>query len=67
MKAGAGKLALAKAPSTPLPDAVVARAKTGFGVPTRAWLETPETAQSASSKGLASRRWSRMVLEACGV
>ena len=67
MTAGAGKLALAKAPSTPLPDAVIARAKTGFSVPTRAWLETPETAQGASSKGLASRRWSRMVLEACGV
>ena len=65
MKAGAGKRALAQAPSTPLPGAVVTRAKTGFGVPTRAWLETPETDRGTSSKGLASRRWSHMVLEAC--
>ena len=65
MKAGAGKRALAQAPSTPLPGAVVTRAKTGFGVPTRAWLETPETDRGTSSKGLASRRWSHMVLKAC--
>ncbi|HEX2151376.1 MAG TPA: asparagine synthase (glutamine-hydrolyzing) [Stellaceae bacterium] len=66
MRAGAGKLALAKAPSTKLPDAVVARAKTGFGVPTGAWLETRETNRAGRSKGMASRRWSHMVLDSCG-
>jgi asparagine synthase (glutamine-hydrolysing) len=65
MKAGAGKRALANAPSTKLPDAVVARAKTGFGIPTGAWLEAPETTRAEPSKGLASRRWSHMVLDSC--
>ena len=66
MRAGAGKRALAKAPSTPLPDAVVARAKTGFGVPTGAWLDTPGNQPGREpSKGLASRRWSHMVLDSC--
>jgi asparagine synthase (glutamine-hydrolysing) len=66
MRAGAGKCALANAPSTKLPDAVVARAKTGFGVPTGAWLETPETTRAGPSKGMASRRWSHRVLDLCG-
>ena len=35
---GAGKVALAQTPSRPLPDAVVTRAKTGFAVPTGAWM-----------------------------
>lgn len=64
---GAGKAALALAPLLPLPDAIVQRAKTGFGVPTTAW-----TARTASQvvinggepKGLTSRRWSRTVLAA---
>jgi asparagine synthase (glutamine-hydrolysing) len=63
MKAGAGKLALAKAPRTKLPEAVVARAKTGFAVPTGAWLDP---SKGFTSKGLASRRWSHMVLDSCG-
>ena len=36
---GAGKAALAAAPATPLPNEVVTRAKSGFGVPTGAWLK----------------------------
>src|ERR1700722_11390503 len=34
---GAGKTALAKAPTVPLPDEIVTRAKTGFNVPTGDW------------------------------
>ena len=37
LKPGAGKAALALAPRLPLPDEIVSRAKTGFGVPTSAW------------------------------
>jgi len=66
MRAGAGKLALAQAPSKPLPDTIVTRAKTGFGVPIGAWLETWETDRASTSKGLASRRWSQVVLDSCG-
>ncbi|HJU15265.1 MAG TPA: asparagine synthase (glutamine-hydrolyzing) [Stellaceae bacterium] len=64
-----GKEALAKAPSIPLPAEIVARAKTGFGVPTGAWINAVagKTAVAARGrplevKGLASRRWSRTVL-----
>jgi asparagine synthase (glutamine-hydrolysing) len=53
-----GKAALAQAPSVPLPAAVAGRGKTGFAVPTGAWIggRPPET------MGLASRRWSDAVL-----
>jgi asparagine synthase (glutamine-hydrolysing) len=62
--AGAGKAALAKAPSRPLPDDIVMRAKTGFGVPTGAWMASASARQAAGvePKGLVSRRWSRVVL-----
>jgi asparagine synthase (glutamine-hydrolysing) len=62
--AGAGKAALAKAPSRPLPDDIVMRAKTGFGVPTGAWMASAAARQAGGvePKGLASRRWSRVVL-----
>jgi asparagine synthase (glutamine-hydrolysing) len=63
---GAGKAALARAPSVPLPKDIVMRAKTGFGVPTGAWMNAVAGAMSTGSlheaKGLASRRWSRVVL-----
>ena len=36
---GAGKAALAQAPTVPLPDEIMSRAKTGFGVPTEAWMD----------------------------
>jgi asparagine synthase (glutamine-hydrolysing) len=62
------KLALATAPRVPLPSAVVQRAKTGFCVPTGAWIS--DTRRKASrpvgareqSKGLDARDWSRRVL-----
>jgi asparagine synthase (glutamine-hydrolysing) len=64
---GAGKAALARAPSTPLPEAVVDRAKTGFTVPTGAWMSAAcqhgkPSAGAREPKGLVSRRWSRVVL-----
>jgi asparagine synthase (glutamine-hydrolysing) len=66
---GQGKALLAKAPANPLPAEVVTRAKTGFAVPTGAWLadcgpSARPPAVAIESKGLASRRWSRGVLAA---
>ena len=65
---GAGKAALAQAPSRPLPDELVARAKTGFAVPTGAWIArtagSKPTAAGQRPKGLVSRDWSRLVLSA---
>ncbi len=64
---GVGKVALAQAPRFPLPDEVVERAKTGFGVPTSAWTARTIKRMFGNDnepKGLASRRWSRTVLMA---
>ena len=69
---GAGKAALAKAPAVPLPDEIVTRAKTGFGVPTEAWMDAAAgaprlpTGRTRETRGLASRRWSRVVLAGPG-
>jgi asparagine synthase (glutamine-hydrolysing) len=68
---GVGKAALARAPSVPLPEAVVARAKTGFSVPTGAWMAAASQFGSPSGsarerRGVVSRRWSRVVLESSG-
>jgi asparagine synthase (glutamine-hydrolysing) len=68
-----GKAALASAPSLPLPEEILRRAKTGFGVPTTAWTRKvsmpPERGprMTADSKGLAYRRWSQFVLGHAGV
>jgi asparagine synthase (glutamine-hydrolysing) len=65
---GAGKAALAQVPTVPLPDEILTRAKTGFAVPTGAWLDAAIEGDSGSkgkmvvSKGLVSRRWSKAVL-----
>jgi asparagine synthase (glutamine-hydrolysing) len=65
---GAGKAALAKVPTVPLPDEIVTRAKTGFSVPTGDWMNAAigrgldPTARAPEPKGLISRRWSRAVL-----
>ena len=65
---GVGKAALARRPSSPLPDEIVTRAKTGFGVPTGAWMSTAagepldRRAARRKAKGLVSRRWSHAVL-----
>jgi asparagine synthase (glutamine-hydrolysing) len=65
---GAGKAALAQAPSRPLPDELVARAKTGFHVPTGAWMARTASSKPSGAgqrpKGLVSREWSQLVLSA---
>jgi asparagine synthase (glutamine-hydrolysing) len=65
---GAGKDALANAPSVPLPAAVVQRGKTGFGIPTGEWVSSAERHDglpaSGRSKGVVSRQWSRTVFDA---
>jgi asparagine synthase (glutamine-hydrolysing) len=61
---GSGKAALAKAPSLPLPVAIANRAKTGFGVPTGAWLNTAvgrAGRRTVSTKGIDSRYWLRVI------
>jgi asparagine synthase (glutamine-hydrolysing) len=65
---GVGKEALASAPSKPLPTEISKRAKTGFAVPTGAWMNaaagatrTPAKGRS-EAKGIVSRRWSSMVI-----
>src|SRR6266852_3099201 len=69
---GAGKIALAKSPIVPLPDEIVTRAKTGFGVPTSGWMNAAAGAFEPTScvpaaKGLVSRRWSHAVLNAAAL
>ena len=65
---GAGKAALANAPTLPLPDEIVTRAKTGFSVPTGDWMNaaigrgSDPVGRAPEPKGLVSRRWSRAVL-----
>jgi asparagine synthase (glutamine-hydrolysing) len=64
---GAGKAALAAAPRTALPAEIVSRAKTGFSIPTGAWM-AEAAGQAAGAKpgpkGLASRHWARQVFGA---
>ncbi len=62
---GNGKAALALAPSLRLPDEILARAKTGFAVPTGAWTNgVADRSQDSQPdrKGIAARHWSRVVL-----
>ena len=42
----AGKQWLANAPTTPLPDHITNRAKTGFSIPVAKWLQNEQAAQS---------------------
>jgi asparagine synthase (glutamine-hydrolysing) len=65
LRPGSGKPALARAPTSPVPDDVVVRAKTGFTAPTGAWSRASALDHGqAEPKGLASRRWSRRISEA---
>jgi asparagine synthase (glutamine-hydrolysing) len=68
LKPRAGKAALAKAPNLPLPPEILIRAKTGFNVPTGAWMNAvaddklARRGWASEAKGLVSRRWSHAVL-----
>jgi asparagine synthase (glutamine-hydrolysing) len=62
-----GKAALARAPSTPLPEAVLGRAKNYSSVPMGPWMSAAYQHEKPSQrerepKGLDSRHWSREVL-----
>ena len=66
---GIGKAALAQAPTIPLPAEIVARAKTGFTVPTGTWMGAAARNATVAvkeppfgAKGLMSRQWSQAVL-----
>ncbi len=73
LEPGVGKAALARVPSVPLPEETMIRAKTGFGVPTSAWMDaaargvTHSAIREADNKGLVSRRWSQIVLNGAGL
>ena len=70
LQPGGGKAALAKVPSPALPDEIVTRAKTGFGVPTGVWMNAMasgvDTTQPDTAKGLVSRRWSNVIMSNIG-
>lgn len=61
-----GKRALARSPTLPLPPEVASRAKTGFGVPTGAWLAKAAGNPTSEmvSKGTGSRDWASYVMSA---
>jgi asparagine synthase (glutamine-hydrolysing) len=62
------KLLLARAPKTPLPDAIIHRPKTGFSVPLWRWMEKaqararpPKSRVAEPGKGETLRAWSRLI------
>ena len=63
---GSKKFLIADSLADPLPDAVLHRAKSGFGVPIGAWYERSGLAGAMGSPGRSrehwSRRWARTVL-----
>jgi asparagine synthase (glutamine-hydrolysing) len=60
LEGGAGKRALARAPSLPLPERSITRGRTGFNVPVAAWIG----ATASPVDRLGSRLWSDNVLRA---
>ena len=56
LESGAGKRILANAPATPLPNEVVERKKTGFGIPVNAWSTGRASAKLAEG-------WAGQVLD----
>jgi asparagine synthase (glutamine-hydrolysing) len=67
---GAGKQMLAKAPANPLPDSIIRRPKTGFGVPMSQWLAGAASrvgwklpAALATPGTPWTRRWASLVMD----
>jgi asparagine synthase (glutamine-hydrolysing) len=63
---GVGKAGLASSPSTPLPERIVSRAKTGFTTPIGSWLQglnLPALAAPPSRAGARPRPWARQWAE----
>jgi asparagine synthase (glutamine-hydrolysing) len=52
-----GKALLARSPDMPLPDSIITRSKTGFGIPVERWLResSPSTLMEGGSRGWARR------------
>lgn len=64
LSGGIGKRALARAATKPLPTYLVERAKTGFSVPTSAWLAKAFESRpgALATRGLTSRAWCRELI-----
>jgi asparagine synthase (glutamine-hydrolysing) len=67
---GAGKRLLAQSPMRPLPEKIIRRKKSGFGVPMTQWLAAATERRDWSSMALLAdrgtpwtRRWARMVMD----
>jgi asparagine synthase (glutamine-hydrolysing) len=60
LEGGAGKRALARSPSLPLPERSIARGRTGFNIPVANWIG----ATASPVDRLGSRHWSENVLNA---
>jgi len=61
LRGRAGKASLAAAPSLPLPDHLLNKAKTGFSIPTAAWT-APASTRLHNSRGVVSRDWAQSVM-----
>ena len=61
IKGRSGKVALAMAPSKPLPERLIGNSKTGFSIPLSQWLAAGGS-NPASSRGAASRAWAGKVI-----
>jgi asparagine synthase (glutamine-hydrolysing) len=67
---GAGKRLLAQSPARPLPEEIITRPKSGFGVPMTQWLAAATQRREWSSMALLAdrgtpwtRRWARVVMD----
>ena len=64
---GAGKRMLAQSPTTPLPNSVINRSKTGFSVPMTEWLTLSSTSGAAPLPDPArtswARRWAKFIVD----
>jgi asparagine synthase (glutamine-hydrolysing) len=67
---GAGKRMLARSPQSPLPEEIIGRPKTGFGVPMTDWLTAASERRGWESMPLLAdsgtpwtRRWAKLVMD----
>jgi asparagine synthase (glutamine-hydrolysing) len=51
-----GKTLLANAPDHPLPDSIVHRRKTGFGIPVVRWIQEMDAQRGSSTTGVVAQR-----------